>query len=242
MSFICECKKVCKSITGLNLHRKKCKGIPIILDFQCEQCQRYFKSSNGLGLHKKICGVESEGHPCKCGKICKSEGGLIVHQKSCDGTPFKKKTIEEGPTTCDTCGKKCKSQNGLKLHLITCMSTETFNCETCGKSCKTKNGLALHKKKCNVEGLEQTCTFCNKVCKTEIGMLIHLKCCKKATPSTPPNSEDEISMSEDEREETEFQCEYCNQILSPEDYHSHVKTCLNKSLAKLKTRSKKKPT
>ena len=90
---------------------------------------------------------------CKCGRICKSKGGLTLHQKKCFSEAVEVK--EETATTCfvcTRCNKVCKSKGGLTLHQKKCGSeekdAEALTCDTCGKRYKTQRGLDNHVATC----------------------------------------------------------------------------------------------
>ena len=83
---------------------------------------------------------------CKsCGKICKSRGGLRIHEKRMHETA-------ETTFKCDKCSRVFKSLNTLKNHMKThgekitptVYQPKTATCDQCGKSLSASN-MARHK-------------------------------------------------------------------------------------------------
>lgn len=51
---------------------------------------------------------------CKCGRTCKSKGGLTLHQKKCSSIV---EDVKKEVFTCSTCKKEYKTKRGLENHV-----------------------------------------------------------------------------------------------------------------------------
>lgn len=97
---------------------------------------------------------EEDALRCKypgCDKVCKSKGGLTIHQKR-----MHKVAAERARFECDRCGMSLETEGNLKNHRRACRGTrsedpEKRRCETCGALVSKKN-IARHRAACGGAG------------------------------------------------------------------------------------------
>lgn len=149
----CECGKAVKTLVGMKLHKRCCKGPrkePTAEELTCDMCRRTYKSVGGLSYHKLSCGRSGEFQCMHCNKVYKSQRGLTTHQRYCQ--------MEDGDKVkCDFCPNKFCTVSGARAHMKRCADnpdrvvSEKAPCRWC-KKVFTVRGMKNHERTCRSKG------------------------------------------------------------------------------------------
>ena len=139
-----------------------------------------------------------------CGKICKSKGGLVLHQKRMHRAPQERVRFK-----CDKCGMSVETEGAKVNHERTCMGGDQMGnrreCGRCGKWL-TKGNYARHVRRCNERAGEEeeagrdggdearvrtrgkvgNCQLCGRVVSLA-NMARHQRSCRVWDPGGGPN-------------------------------------------------------
>ena len=111
-----------------------------------ERARGHLRENNGEEELPRNPRVEDDPLRCKwpdCGKVCKSKGGLVIHQRRMhhqrQAEPFK----------CRECGMSFQSENVMVNHMKTCGGVRNRDpnqrtCEKCGAQISKAN-IARHR-------------------------------------------------------------------------------------------------
>lgn len=149
----CECGKAVKTLVGMKLHKRCCKGPrkePTAEELTCDMCRRTYKSVGGLSYHKLSCGRSGEFQCMHCNRVYKSQRGLTTHQRYCQ-------MEDDDKVKCDFCPNKFCTVSGARAHMKRCADnpdravSEKAPCRWC-KKVFTVRGMKNHERTCRSKG------------------------------------------------------------------------------------------
>ena len=212
---LCICGKVCKNETGLKIHQGKmgCLVNPAPSKPHSSTPLQGSPQPAALALPTEVSLQEEKSVLCVCGKVCKNETGLKIHQgkMGCLVNPAPSKPSsstnqkDRSPTTAThelpiewshkeekhvcICGKVCKNEAGLKIHQgkMGCLSGAAPITPS-DAYFQTDGRTSTIASFTPARSQDEKICICGKVCKNEAGLKIHqgkMGCISKSAESRP---------------------------------------------------------